>query len=141
MRLKDFDYAEPVAYFVTICSRVRTEPFGGIGIPSELGQLVSRYWNEIPIRDPRVLLDESVVMPDHLHGILFTNGARLPIVVSGFKSAVTKAWGAPVWQRSYFDRILTATKDIDLARRYIVENPARWLQKRGLELPATKADR
>lgn len=40
-------------------------------------------WTEIPKHFPRVLLDEFVVMPDHIHGLLFVDGNR-PFSLAGF---------------------------------------------------------
>lgn len=37
---------------------------------SEIGLLAQKYWLEIPIHFPFVVLDEFVVMPDHVHGII-----------------------------------------------------------------------
>ena len=57
----------------------------------------------------------------------------LPVIIRSFKSAVTqrarKELGGihtPVWQRNYYEHIISDGKDLDEIRRYISENPARW---------------
>jgi REP element-mobilizing transposase RayT len=48
---------------------------------SEIGQIASKMWREIPVHFPCVGLDASVVMPDHIHGIIVINRSiRTPIV-------------------------------------------------------------
>jgi putative transposase len=74
IRLTDWDYSSEGIYFITICCRDRQSFFGKINnnemILSEIGLIASQYWLEIPDHFPHVLLDEFVVMPNHIHGIL-----------------------------------------------------------------------
>jgi REP element-mobilizing transposase RayT len=73
-RLRDWDYAAPGAYFVTICTKNKRPVFGCVCnaemIPSKLGRMVNRFWQSIADRYSHVELDAFVVMPNHLHGIL-----------------------------------------------------------------------
>jgi REP element-mobilizing transposase RayT len=48
------------------------------------------------------------------------------MVVGSFKAAVSRAAEFPVWQRSYWDRIVRSDKELDQIRNYIDENPTRW---------------
>jgi REP element-mobilizing transposase RayT len=74
IRLSMYDYSEAGAYFVTICTRQRKCLFGAVRhgsvALSRAGQIVVDMWNALPGRFPTVELDASVVMPNHLHGIL-----------------------------------------------------------------------
>ena len=74
IRLKDWDYSSEGIYFITICCRDRQSFFGKIKdnemILSEIGSIASQYWLEIPDHFPHIKLDEFVVMPNHIHGIL-----------------------------------------------------------------------
>jgi putative transposase len=91
VRLIGFDYSRPGYYFVTICLNdvrcmLATVPVGvrsvvGVrhGEPlhnthslqlSPIGEIAKRYWLEIPHHYPKIVLDEFVIMPDHVHGIL-----------------------------------------------------------------------
>jgi len=89
-----------------------------------------------------VALDEFIVMPDHIHGIVvFTQDARnvLGDAMGSFKSAVTRGINlhraecnlAPVkvWQRNYWEHVIRDEKDFENHRRYILENPIRWQTK------------
>lgn len=73
-RLTNFDYSVPNYYFVTVCTQDKIECFGNIVDGkislSEQGLIVSNYWKEIPTHYKGVMLDESIVMPNHLHGIV-----------------------------------------------------------------------
>ena len=73
-RLKGWDYRNPGYYFVTICTKDRAHYFGYISDSqmhlSAAGEIAAQCWREIPIHHPNVELDEFMVMPNHLHGIL-----------------------------------------------------------------------
>ena len=73
-RLQNWDYGWNAIYFVTICTEGRECCFGdvidGKMQLSEIGTIAMKYWNEIPKHFPFVVLDEFVVMPNHLHGII-----------------------------------------------------------------------
>jgi hypothetical protein len=74
VRLKDYDYSQPGAYFVTICAYARHCFFGEVRnievVLNEFGTIVESCWNEIPEHFPLVNTDYLVVMPNHLHGIV-----------------------------------------------------------------------
>jgi len=74
IRLKGYDYTQAGAYFVTICTKDRACLFGdvadGVMRLNQMGHIVRQCWLAIPDHFPHVLLDEFVVMPNHVHGIL-----------------------------------------------------------------------
>jgi len=75
IRLKGYDYSSKGAYFITICTHHHLSLFGD-AIDGEMqlnaaGQRVQTCWNEIPDHFPHVSLVAFVVMPNHVHGILF----------------------------------------------------------------------
>ncbi len=131
--------------------RVLSRVVRGRVLPSDLGRLVEREWVALPRSLSAVAADALVVMPDHIHGILWVvdpfAGAR-PTARSGpparricaavgqFKSRITKAaiaagiWSAsePLWQRGFHDRILRTPDAVFRARRYIALNAVRWEQ-------------
>ena len=77
-RLRSWDYGSDGGYFITICSAGREHYFGEIMDSnemelSEIGKYVYKCWSDIPEHFPFVLLDAFIVMPDHLHGIIFIN--------------------------------------------------------------------
>ena len=73
-RLKNWDYASCGMYFVTVCSKDRINWFGEIingGMSlSEIGKITEKYWLKISRYHPFVELDQHIVMPNHIHGII-----------------------------------------------------------------------
>jgi putative transposase len=78
IRLRGYDYSCPGAYFITICTRDRECLFGHVAdgemVLSDAGKIASGRWWGIPKRFEHVQLDEFVVMPNHVHGIVILNG-------------------------------------------------------------------
>jgi len=152
LRLPGFDYRTPAGYFVTVCTAGRRPLFGrvvdGKVELSTFGAIVREEWFRTAAQRPNVLLfdDELVVMPDHLHGIVWlvaepsdpaprhgNPAGSLPAVVGAFKAAAARRInaargtpGRPVWQRSYWERIVRSDRELAVIRRYIAENPLRW---------------
>jgi len=120
VRLKEFDYSKAGAYFVTICTKDRECLFGEI-IDEKVrltqdGRIADEGWRNIPEHYPHVVLDDYVIMPNHVHGVIFIsdddvgvqNFEPLPVdglrknkyqqiipksigsIVRGFKIGVTK---------------------------------------------------
>ncbi len=73
-RLQNWDYGWNALYFITICTQNRELFFGEIINHkmqlSEIGELSKKYWFEIPEKFSFIKLDEFVVMPNHIHGII-----------------------------------------------------------------------
>ena len=67
IRLRGWDYTWPGAYFVTICTHDGECLFED----PTLRQVVETMWQRIPRHFPHVRLDEFVVMPNHVHGIVW----------------------------------------------------------------------
>jgi len=74
IRLKNWDYSSNGYYFITICTKDRWPYFGEIksgGIEaSGIGKIADQCWRDIPSHFPFVVLDQYVIMPNHVHGIL-----------------------------------------------------------------------
>jgi putative transposase len=79
VRLQDYDYSQAGAYFVTICTQNRECLFGDVVgdpacmCPNDAGRMIVAEWCALPDRFTYVQLDESAVMPNHIHTILFLN--------------------------------------------------------------------
>ena len=87
-RLKNYDYSLNGAYYITIVTKDREHFFGNILHGkiqlSEIGKIAQQYWDEIPQHFPFVKLDDMIVMPNHIHGILWidkTNDIETSVVV------------------------------------------------------------
>mgnify|MGYP006293577631 CR=1 FL=1 len=74
IRLRGYDYSSPGEFFVTICTRNRECLFGNVVhgemVLNEIGEIARDFWQRIPDRYDDVVLDEFVVMPNHVHGII-----------------------------------------------------------------------
>ena len=81
LRLKGYDYSRAGAYFVTIVAQDRLCLFGevvdGEMRLNEAGMMVRRVWRGLPDRFSVIDLDASVVMPNHVHGIIVIDDAEL----------------------------------------------------------------
>lgn len=160
IRMRGHDYAGGGGYFVTLCVADQRPLFGtvvnGRMSLNATGRAAAACWREIPAHFPMATLDEWIIMPDHVHGIIMiqTDGSvqagvpsptpgnlphgtsrprpcgtsrTLGSIVRGFKIGVTKCFGGESpWQRDYYDIIIRDARALANIRRYIRENPARW---------------
>jgi len=97
-RLTGFDYRRCVAYFVTICVRNRECVFGSIKNDavslSRRGIVARDRWLDIPNHHAHVELDDFVIMPNHMHGVLLfvgdiPNGSRVEATPASRPSLAT----------------------------------------------------
>ena len=72
--LKEYDYSHPGAYFITICTQNKECLLGEItNGKMELniaGQIIKKWWLELPHKFPNIKNDEHIIMPNHFHGII-----------------------------------------------------------------------
>lgn len=75
IRLPHYDYATPGAYFVTIATHNNEPIFGSVAgdeiVLNEWGRVAEKCWREIPDHFPSVTPDQFIIMPNHVHGIIF----------------------------------------------------------------------
>jgi REP element-mobilizing transposase RayT len=147
IRLRQYDYTQPGAYFVTLVTHGRELTFDD----SVLCRVAETMWQRIPRHFPFVELDECVVMPNHVHGILVIvdqnanndtppsgpASGSLGAIVGNFKSVtarrinrIRKTPGTPVWQRNYYERVIRNERELNAIRQYIRDNPAHWAEDR-----------
>jgi len=74
IRLPGYDYSQRGAYFITMVTQNRVYLFGDI-INNQMelndaGFMAKKCWLEIPLHFPHAQLDEFIVMPNHIHGII-----------------------------------------------------------------------
>jgi putative transposase len=122
IRLKNYDYRQAGAYFITICTLDRECLFGEIRDGqlqlNQYGKLVEEAWEGLPDRFPSIELDSAVIMPNHFHGILLILPARpetenrptLGNIIAYFKYQSTKQIDRirqlspkKIWQRNYYE--------------------------------------
>ncbi|MDY6938804.1 MAG: transposase [Cyanobacteriota bacterium] len=157
IRLKGYDYSQNGAYFVTICTWQRQHLFGNIVDRkmqvSNYGHIIQLHWQNLVKYYPYLELDEFVVMPNHLHGILVLTDNQdsrsierhgLSEIIRGFKTFSSRKInqtrnlrGVPVWQRSYYEHIIRNEKSLHNIRKYIVDNPLNWAQDKLYSVPSS----
>ena len=156
IRLKEFDYSSGNWYYVTICTHNFRFVFGEV-IKSRMtlnsyGNIAEENWNYLTQQFTNVELDEFVVMPNHIHGIIIINSRRglidqTPIpndwimmkdksvtlgkIVRFFKARTTKhlrdsGFTSFRWQRNYYEHIIRNEEDLYRIRKYIQLNPLQW---------------
>ena len=86
IRLKDWDYSSDGAYYITICTKNRECLFGNIidkkMMLNNIGEIIKQCWYDLPNHYGNCRLDEFIIMPDHIHGIIIIdNDHNHPIVV------------------------------------------------------------
>jgi putative transposase len=127
---------------VTVCSFDKHEFFGQIAggevVLSPIGRIVHAEWLQIPTKHPTIRLDQYVVMPNHIHGLLVfaecnVRPPTLPIAIQQFKIRAMKSLHAAeddreaqIWQRSYNERVVRNADELKAFREYIRLNPSRW---------------
>jgi REP element-mobilizing transposase RayT len=140
-RLPDYDYSLNGAYFVTICTHQRLHLFGDVHDgemhSNAVGDIAQERWSALPEHHQHITLDLFVVMPNHVHGILFLDGesVSLSTVIGAFKSGVSRRVrqlprqsALQVWQGRYHDHIIRNEQSLQAIREYVLYNPARWQQ-------------
>ncbi len=132
IRLKGYDYRQNGYYFITICSHNREKIFGEIRrgtifcALNEGGKIAKKFWEEIPQHYPFVGLDEYVIMPDHVHGIIIIKNKRVQDI-------------EPLRQREQ-RRVQNRVQDIEPLRGQFQKNPSGSLGSiiRGYKISVTK---
>jgi len=160
IRLQQWNYASPAMYFVTICTKDRKcclcEINDGWIYLTEIGKVVFKYWLEIPKHFNNVELDDWIIMPNHLHGILVlkddkdfnkcrdttchvSTGRKFGYMAPKSLSSIIQAFKASVkrecnkndlshfqWQRNYYEHIIRDEDDYGRIKEYIALNPINW---------------
>ncbi len=137
IRLKGWNYAGGGCYFVTICAHCSA----GKVFESKLAkEIVMRCWHEIPSHYPEACINEFVVMPDHVHGIISVRARHassvhsLRNILGSFKSAVSHELHRrgeaclartqrKIWHRNYYEEIVRSEEAFESIARYIRLNP------------------
>ena len=155
IRLKGYDYSSPGEYFVTVCTYNHGCLFGNIIDEnmrlSEIGRIAEQCWKELPAKFINVILDEYIIMPNHIHGIIIINECRdlinqiptknfplmqnpkitLGKILRNFKARTSKCihdsgYTEFQWQSRFYEHIIRNDKELNNIRDYIINNPIKW---------------
>lgn len=142
-----FDYNSNAVYFITVCTKGRRMLLSRVAVGAtigrpptvtltEYGRYVEEAIHSIPEHYPMITVENYVIMPNHIHLLLFLycdNGRPMTAptisrVINQLKGAVTKRIGKPIWQKSFYDHVIRGDQDYRAAWEYIDNNPARWAE-------------
>ena len=144
-RLKDFDYSQPNAYFITICTKNKEMLFwenvgASIARPeavrlSKYGKIVVEAIEKISTIYPVITVDNYVVMPNHIHLLMQIHSdssgramlaPTISIVIQQMKGYATKKIGRSIWQKLFHDHVIRDEKGYLKIWNYIEGNPSKW---------------
>ena len=156
IRLKEFDYSGNAIYFITICTKNRENFLGSVGERHRLalnegGNIVKHGLQTIPLIYKNVVLDEFVIMPNHLHAIIIMDKLdkepgranvsplrehhskikTIGYIIGQFKSSISKDIHQNgvlefAWQRNFYEHIIRNDTELNQIREYIINNPLNW---------------
>ena len=148
IRIENYDYSTPGAYFITICTANREKIFWeGVGadiirpqnIPlSPIGKIAEQGILQMTDHYKNVTVDKYCVMPNHIHLILciesdidgrMVSAPTVSTVVGSMKRGVSRQIGRPIWQKSCYDHGIRNQQDYDEIWQYIENNPLKYLLK------------
>lgn len=153
IRLRDYNYSNNGAYFITICVKDKLHLLGKLfvgdgvlDVPkinlTKVGEIAEKYINSIHKTYNHISIDKYIIMPNHIHFILVVcnedgtsrtpsptaraTNAAIPFVVSTFKRFTNKECGFSVFQRSYHDHIVRNEQEYQKIWQYVESNPLTW---------------
>jgi putative transposase len=147
IRLPYWDYSQAGYYFVTICTQHKHPYF----VNEDISRMITTTWYALNKKYPCIVLDQFIVMPNHIHGIIIvgadpcvrpqsegaTHGSppTLGEMIRWFKTMTTNYYirgihqynwppfSGKLWQRNYYDHIIRNEKSLLEIRAYINNNP------------------
>ena len=155
-RLREYNYRQSGTYTITICAHERRLVFGkiqnGIMRLHPFGRIAQEDWLAIPSHYSNMTLDEFIIMPNHIHGILIIENEAPPTqeeklelrrfgrpqsgslgtIIGSFKSGVcrriceVRQCPMRVWQERFWDHIIRDERVLQNQREYIFNNPLNW---------------
>jgi len=160
IRLKGYDYSSAGAYFVTICSYkkelilssvraglVSAHNHDNLIILKPPGKIISNCRYKIPERFENVVIDEFIIMPNHIHAIIIIDNRNrvdarptptVGDIICALKSECVTEYikyikdnnliiSGKLWQRNYYEHVIRNEKELNIYRKYIEENPSKWI--------------
>ena len=148
IRIDNYDYSTPGAYFITVCTANREKCFwsecrGELSSPaniplSNIGIIVNNEIQKLNSVYDAIRVDKYCIMPDHIHFIISINADEngrtqfaptISRVMKQFKGSITKQVGQPIWQKSFYDHGIRNQQDYNEIWQYIENNPLKYLLK------------
>lgn len=139
IRLKNYDYRQNGAYFITITSHHRTPFFASSPL---IHEIFENTFVHIEKKFSYCQVLEKILMPNHVHFILLFSGndslenrQTLSVIIQEFKSLITREviekvkagqltpFNGKIWQKGFYEHILRSEEELYQVRKYIRENP------------------
>ena len=149
IRIEDYDYSSPGAYFITVCTANRKNIlWNSVGadiirpqnVPlSPIGKIVEQGILQVSSHYEYVSIDKYCIMSDHIHMILriesdidgrMISAPTVSTVVGSMKRWVSRKVGRPIWQKSFYDHGIRNQRDYDEIWQYIENNPLKYALNR-----------
>ena len=146
-RLRNYDYSQNGAYFITLCTRdgacilsrvVGPDALIGPEVAlSEYGEIVDAVIRNTNYSYNNITVDNYVIMPNHVHILLLiyddtssgpmgASGPTISVVIRAIKALTTRQIGQSIWQSKFHDHIIRDEQDYLDHWQYIDNNPAKW---------------
>ncbi|MDD6271152.1 MAG: transposase [Ruminococcus sp.] len=141
-RLKNYDYSQNGVYFITVCVKNRNPILSYIPVGancvrlSKIGKVVEEEINNISKIYANVTVENYVIMPNHIHLLVFIDrfsgrtqfAPTISRIIKQFKGVITKRLGKSIWQKGFYDHIIRDEYDFQIRWQYIEDNPYRWCE-------------
>ena len=121
IRIKDYDYSNPGAYFITICTAKREMLFW-----NNVGADIIRPQNIQLSRIGKIAEQGILQIKANENGQKLSN-TTIPTIIGSLKRWVSKQVGKPLWQKSFFDHGIRNQQDYDEIWKYIDDNPLKYI--------------
>ena len=156
IRLPHWDYRQTGAYFITICTDKRLPYFGCVRYAqmqlSPIGILAEQHWLDVVHHHPDAKLGAYIIMPNHMHGIIFLpeqpaaissistltmssispKSGSLSTIIRSYKSAVSRharlSGFSFTWQSRFYEHVIRNEASCLRISEYILGNSSTWAE-------------
>ena len=156
IRLKNYDYSQNGAYFITVCTKDRRHFWGEIAVGADsisarmklnnAGQMIDKILRVTITEFSNIRMSMYVIMPNHILMIIeiaradMESAPTISVIVQSFKrnttikyidgvkSGIYKPFNKNIWQRGYHDHIIRNEDEYLKIWQYIDENPFKWAE-------------
>lgn len=151
LRNPNIDYSRGL-FFVTFQVSWNKSLLGAIVgdsvVLNSFGRAIEALWRVLPEKYPELILHDFIFMPNHFHAIVeirwraSNKSNHLGFLLGRFKGASAHLYGEAkrrgeiadigehLWQRDYWDDLISSRDEYDAINRYIRDNPKNWSRDR-----------
>ena len=134
IRLNGYDYSKENMYFITICVKDRLELLGNIDEENNIeltkeGNIVTQEIDKLGEIYKNIIIDEYIVMPNHLHILLlikYRKEASISKIIKHLKTNISREIKYSIWQKSFYEHIVRNEKEYLAIKEYIKNNVINW---------------